>query len=269
MKYDPVKRRLGHLFNKTPFLRKLFYHLLNLLLLRSWHIRREIRKLRPTLPKTPAIIDAGSGFGQYVYTLSLQFPGATITGLDIKEEQIEDCNRFFTQIGRSDRIHFRKADLTRFHEPDTYDLALSVDVMEHIEDDVTVFRNLAVSLKPGGILLISTPSDQGGSDVHDDHEDSFIEEHVRDGYNVEDIRQKLEKAGFRNIRVKYSYGTPGKISWKLSMKIPILLANAGKAFLLLLPLYYLVAYPFAFVLNLFDLYGKHRTGTGLIVKAVK
>ena len=269
MKYDPVKRRLGSLFNKTPFLRKLFYHLLNLLLLRSWHIRREVRRLKPRMPAKPAILDAGSGFGQYVYTLSLQFPRATITGLDIKEEQIADCNRFFTRIGRSDRIRFEVADLTRFRETETYDLALSVDVMEHIEEDVTVFKNLAACLKPGGVLLISTPSDQGGSDVHDDHGQSVTEEHVRDGYNAGDIRRKLEEAGFREIRVKYSYGAPGKISWKLSMKIPILLANAGKVFLVLLPLYYLVVYPFAFVLNLLDLYGNHRTGTGLIVKAVK
>ncbi len=269
MKYDPVKRRLGSLFNKTPFLRKLFYHLLNLLLLRSWHIRREVRRLKPRMPANPAILDAGSGFGQYVYTLSLQFPRATITGLDIKEEQIADCNRFFTRIGRSNRVRFELADLTRFRETETYDLALSVDVMEHIEEDVTVFKNLAASLKPGGVLLISTPSDQGGSDVHDDQDESFIEEHVRDGYNAGDIRRKLEEAGFREIRVMYSYGAPGKISWKLSMKIPILLANTGKVFLVLLPLYYLVVYPFAFVLNLLDLYGNHRTGTGLIVKAVK
>ena len=34
MQYDPVKRRLGVVFNSTPLLRKLFYHLLDLLLLR-------------------------------------------------------------------------------------------------------------------------------------------------------------------------------------------------------------------------------------------
>jgi len=27
MKYDPIKRKLGVVFNKTPFLRKLFYNL--------------------------------------------------------------------------------------------------------------------------------------------------------------------------------------------------------------------------------------------------
>ena len=40
-------------------------------------------------------------------------------------------------------------------------------------------------------LLISTPSDKGGSDVHNDDEESFIDEHVRDGYSIKDITEKL------------------------------------------------------------------------------
>ncbi len=269
MKYDPIKRSLGGFFNKTPFLRKIFYHLLNLLLLRSWHIRSAMRKLRSSMPAKPDILDAGSGFGQYDYTMSLQFPEARITGLDIKEEQIEDCNTFFKKIKRNDRVKFTYADLTQFSNPESYDFALSVDVMEHIEDDVAVFRNIYKSLRPGGILLISTPSDQGGSDVHHDHEDSFIEEHVRDGYAISDIEDKLKSVGFKGITSKYAYGTPGKISWRLSMKIPIKMVNISKIFLVLLPFYYLVTFPFSFILNVIDVNTNHKTGTGLVVKCIK
>ncbi len=269
MKYDPVKRSLGSVFNRTPFLRKLFYHLLNLLLLRSWHIRKELRKVKKGLPPTLKILDAGSGFGQYDFTMALQFPHATITAVDVKQEQIDDCNAFFQKIGKSDRVTFEYADLTAFDSPEQYDLVLSVDVMEHIEDDIGVMTNLAKSMKKGGILLISTPSDQGGSDVHHDHEDSFIEEHVRDGYGIGEIEEKLKKAGFSTIETRYSYGKPGKISWKLSMKWPILMANKSKVLLILLPVYYLIAYPISFFLNLADVNIHHKTGTGLIVKAIK
>ena len=31
MQYDPVKRQLGNVFNRSPFLRKVFYNLLDLL----------------------------------------------------------------------------------------------------------------------------------------------------------------------------------------------------------------------------------------------
>ena len=92
--------------------------------------------------------------------------------------------------------------------------------MEHIEEDVKVFRNFYNSLQDNGILLISTPSDKGGSDVHNEEEESFIDEHVRDGYSIKDISEKLSLAGFRNIEASYTYGKPGNISWRLSMKYP-------------------------------------------------
>ena len=53
------------------------------------------------------------------------------------------------------------------------------------------------------------------------------------------------------------------------MKYPILLANVSKLFLLLLPFYYLVVYPFCYFLNRADVRQKHDTGTGLIVKCKK
>jgi hypothetical protein len=119
------------------------------------------------------------------------------------------------------------------------------------------------------VLLISTPSDQGGSDVHHEHEASFIDEHVRDGYGVEDLEEKLREAGFSDIHIRYSYGKPGKVSWKLSMKYPIQLANVSKLFLILLPFYYLLTYPVCYLLNRADVRREHSTGTGLIVRCKK
>jgi SAM-dependent methyltransferase len=269
MKYDPIKRSLGSVFNRAPFLRILFYRLLDLLLLRSWHIRRELKKLKKGGFKPGHIADAGSGFGQYVHFLSRKYPSAMITGFDIKQEQVDDCNRFFALLGKRDLVSFEYADLTGLGVTEAFDLVLCVDVMEHIEDDRGVMKNLCRALKPGGILLISTPSDQGGSDVHHDHDESFIDEHVRVGYGVKEIDEKLRSAGFSEVDIRYSYGKPGRISWKLSMKFPILLANVSKLFLLILPLYYLVVYPFCFLLNLADVRGDHPTGTGLIVKCIR
>jgi hypothetical protein len=141
--------------------------------------------------------------------------------------------------------------------------------MEHILEDIEVFRNFASSTKKGGMLLISTPSDQGGSDAHDEHDESFIEEHVRNGYNIHEIEDKIRQAGYSRVTARYSYGRPGKLSWTLSMKFPIILLNSSRLFFLFLPFYYLVMYPVAFILNLADINSRHETGTGLIVKAFK
>mgnify|MGYP001591590726 CR=1 FL=1 len=119
------------------------------------------------------------------------------------------------------------------------------------------------------MLLISTPSDQGGSDAHGDEDSSFIEEHVRNGYNKEEIREKLTQAGFSRVDVRYAYGRPGQISWRLAMKYPILLLGVSRLFFVILPFYYLVVYPVAFFLNYLDVQTTHASGTGLIVKAWK
>jgi SAM-dependent methyltransferase len=269
MKYDPVKKSLGKIFNRNPLLRILFYRLLDLLLLRSWHIRKELKILCKVGFRPGTVADAGSGFGQYVYFLSRLFPQAQISGLDIKQEQIDDCNDFFRKIGKQDRVGFRYADLTNLNTQEKYDLILCVDVMEHIEDDRSVLGNFYRSLRPGGVLLISTPSDKGGSDVHDEEDESFIEEHVRDGYGISEIEEKLRDAGFGTIHTRYSYGRPGKISWKISMKIPILMVNTSKLLLVLLPFYYLLTYPVCYLLNRADVMRSHSTGTGLIVRCTR
>jgi SAM-dependent methyltransferase len=266
MQYDPIKRSLGNIFNKSPFLRKTFYCLLDLLLLRAWHVHKELRTL--SSKKDLQVLDAGSGYGQHSFWMWKRFKGCNIFAVDVKEEQVTDCNQFFSKIGAKN-VKFEIADLTKLVQPDKYDLVLSVDVMEHILEDVQVFKNFYASMKPGGMVLISTPSDQGGSDVHEGDDSSFIEEHVRDGYNINEIQDKLRSAGFSKVEARYQYGSPGKISWRLSMKYPILMLGASKLFFIILPFYYIIAYPISFVLNYFDVSMKHKTGTGLIVKAWK
>jgi SAM-dependent methyltransferase len=269
MQYEPIKRPLGRYFTKSLFLRKILYFLLDLLLLRTWHVKRAIRKLAFHFPENAFILDAGSGFGQYTWHMSQMNSKWNIKAVDINSEQIEDCKRFFKKAGRSNRVDFVTADLTALINPDTYDIILSVDVMEHIKEDIIVFQNFYNSLHNNGYVLISTPSDKGGSDVHNDNEDSFIDEHVRDGYSKEEITEKLSRAGFRNIKVRYTYGKPGNLSWILSMKYPIQLLNISLLFLIILPIYYLFVFPFSIILNIFDLYLIHKTGTGLLIIAEK
>jgi SAM-dependent methyltransferase len=269
MQYDPIKRSLGSVFNRHPQLRILFYKLLDLLLLRAWYIHRDLKRFLKTNTGPLSILDAGSGFGQYSWYISGKAKESSILGVDVKTEQIEDCNGFFTTMGRSSRVRFEEADLTRFVRANEYHLILTVDVMEHILEDVLVFKNFYASMRKGGMLLISTPSDQGGSDAHDEHDDSFIDEHVRNGYNILEIEDKLRSAGFTRVEPRYSYGKPGSMAWRLSMKYPIVMLNTSRIFFVLLPFYYLLAWPLSLVLNCLDINSTHSRGTGLIVKAWK
>jgi SAM-dependent methyltransferase len=269
MQYDPIKRQLGGLFNRWTLTRKLLFRLLDILLLRTWHVHRELRRFfRNRQGQRLSVLDAGSGFGQYTYYVARRQPDWTIRAIDLKEEEIANSRDFFQKAGLAN-ASFATADLLDFQEPGTFDLVLSVDVMEHIEQDVKVFTNLFRSMKPGAMLLISTPSDQGGSGVGHGQERSFIEEHVRDGYGRKEIADKLRKAGFGRVEARYTYGPPGNLSWWLSMRIPITLVGYARLFWVVLPFYYLLVMPPCLLLNLADLYLPYRSGTGLLVKAWK
>jgi SAM-dependent methyltransferase len=269
MQYEPIKKSLGRFFAGSIFLRKTLYFLLDLLLLRTWHVKRALKKIKREFKDEASVLDAGSGFGQYTWRMSRMSSKWRIKAIDINSEQIDDCNRFFRKTGLSERVSFQTGDLTLLHDSDCYDIILSVDVMEHIEEDLLVFKNFYRSLKKNGVLVISTPSDQGGSDVHSEEEESFIDEHVRDGYGIGDISDKLEAAGFRNIDVSYTYGIPGNISWRLSMKYPIKMLNVSYLFFVILPFYYLIFFPVSIIFNIFDLLITHKKGTGLLVTARK
>lgn len=269
MQYEPIKSSLGRFFARSLFLRKTLYFLLDLLLLRTWHVKKALRKISRQFPGDASVLDAGSGFGQYTWRMSRMNSRWKIKAIDINKVQIDDCNAFFGKTGLSGLVSFYTCDLTALNDLNCYDLILSVDVMEHIEEDVLVFQNFYKSLKNNGVLLISTPSDKGGSDVHGDQEKSFIDEHVRDGYSIKDITDKLTRAGFTAIEAGYTYGIPGNISWRLSMKYPVKMLNISYLFFLLLPFYYLIFFPVSIILNIFDLCLTHKTGTGLLVTARK
>jgi SAM-dependent methyltransferase len=269
MQYEPIKKSLGRFFARSLFLRKMLYFLLDLLLLRTWHVKKALRKISREFPGEASVLDAGSGFGQYTWRMSSMNRRWKFKAIDINKEQIDDCNAFFGKTGLSERVIFCTGDLTALNDINCYDIILSVDVMEHIEDDVLVFKNFYTALRNNGVLLISTPSDKGGSDVHGEDEESFIDEHVRDGYGIKDITEKLLLAGFNSIQAGYTYGWPGNISWRLSMKYPVRMLNISYLFFLLLPFYYLIFFPVSIILNIFDLCLTHRTGTGLLVTARK
>jgi len=268
MHYDPIKNVFGNIIRKNPWLRILFYNLLGVMFLREWYVKRELRRQLGSWNTPFRIYDAGCGFGQYSYYMARQFPRATIFGVDVKEEQVNDCTLFFRSIGLH-QCSFAVEDLTRIRHSEKFDFILSVDVMEHIPDDIGVFRNFFQALAPGGILFINTPSNLGGSDAHSESDESFIGEHARNGYGADEIRDKLQSAGFNVESIRYTYGSWGNRYWKLGIKAPMQLLNRSKIFFLMLPFYYIIVLPFILPMMWLDYHNNNITGTGLNVLARK
>ena len=269
MYYDPIKNVFAGIIKKFPVLRILFYKILDLMFLRSWYVRRELKNLRKVLgDKNISIYDAGSGYGQYSYFMSKTLKPCSIYSVDVKEDWIKDSEEFF-KSRQIENINFGVEDLTQIDHQNKFDLIVCVDVMEHIEDDVKVFRNYFNALKEGGYLLMNTPSIFGGSDVHDEEDESFIGEHARDGYSKEDLESKLHPIGFKTYRSKYTYGFWGDKAWRLGIKIPIQMLNLSKLFFIILPFYYILTLPLTLIMMYIDYSRKNEVGTGINFIVVK
>mgnify|MGYP000870043019 FL=1 len=269
MYYDPVKDTFASVVRHFPVLRVLFYKTLDLMFLRSWYVRRELRKIRRVSGnKELKIYDAGTGFGQYAYYMATRMNPSDIYAVDVKQKWISDCREFFKSRGLNN-VAFGIEDLTSISYENKFDLIVCVDVMEHIQDDVTVFKNYYRALKQGGFLLLNTPSVFGGSDVHDDHEESFIGEHARDGYSKEEFEKKLHPIGFSTYRCRYTYGFWGDLAWRLGIKYPMLMLNKSKAFFILLPFYYIVTILFTLIMMYADYKSDNKVGSGITFIAKK
>ena len=265
MKYDAIKDRISSRLDAAPGWIPVLFGVLNLLFLRTWYIHRAIRNIK--LTPEANLLDAGTGFGQYAWHIVRTYPGVAVTATDIKKDYLERAERFFDAFGLQDRIKLRVDDLTDTKIHDTFDCILAVDVLEHIKEDDAVIRHFSKQLCQGGYLIISTPSDQGGSDVHNSDQKSFVSEHVRDGYNLSELCKKLRNVGMEISEAEYSYGIWGSMAWRLLIKIPIQILGKSFLFIPLVVLYYLPVLPLGLLLNLADLYHINKSGTGLIIVA--
>ena len=269
MQYETLKVNLNGIFGTTRLSRQVFYHLLDLLLLRSWHIHREVRRWARQHGARPAhILDAGAGFGQNAYWLSRRSDKWSVLAVDVRQDQVCACNQFFHEAG-VDNVFCRTQDLTALDERGAFDLALAVDVLTYVEQDVQVLTHFYDALKPGGMLLICSPTHLAGGIALDGQDLRRQARRVRTGYDKQELRDRLGAAGFRTIAMRYIYGPTGRLSWRISMKWPAQVLSALPVLVWLMPLYYLLVYPVCFVLNWLDTHRQHRRGMGLLVNAWK
>ena len=274
MEYDPIKDRLGAVARQSPVLTKAFYQALDLVFLRSWYVRRRLRALLGALPqdRPVEVLDAGTGFGQYTYWLLRTFPNVRVTAVDVKTDYLEDIAAFLAQTPYLRRVRLYERDLTApppASEHGRFDLVLSVDVMEHIEDDRGVFRGFREVLKPGGYVVVNTPSDLGGSGVTEEGAESFIGEHVRDGYPLAELTEKLETAGLPVVGHEYAYGRIGSAGWRVLVQGPIQALGKSFWFAPAVAAYYAAALPVGLALNAADLARDNAEGTGHLIVAQK
>lgn len=160
------------------------------------------------------VLDAGCGRGDYSFYLAHRFPGANITAVDLDSVQIE-LNQIKAGQLKLKNLKFVQGDLVHLRLPDEYDLILSVDVFEHIEDDINALRSLYSLLSGNGILMLHVPLANRVSILNTRYEFQIQNDHARDGYVEKDLLQKLEQVKLQVIDKRYTFGKFGTAAWEI------------------------------------------------------
>jgi SAM-dependent methyltransferase len=169
-------------------------------------LRIRLRTLARLLPeRAERVLDAGCGRGVISRYLARRYPEAQITAID-SDAEAQAANRTIAERGGLDNCRFEVADLNDFARPEGFDLVVSVDNLEHIEDDAVVIARLFEALVPGGRLVVHVPHYYRRWPVFGWQENFDVPGHFRPGYHLPQLTERLERAGFVIERCGYSYG---------------------------------------------------------------
>jgi SAM-dependent methyltransferase len=113
------------------------------------------------VPPDARVLDAGCGSGRMLDELARSF--AYVDGIELSEEGVALARG--RAGGRADVRRGRVEELPWPEE--TFDLVLSLDVVEHTPDDRATLRELRRVTKPGGALLLTVPAYQALWSRHD------------------------------------------------------------------------------------------------------
>jgi SAM-dependent methyltransferase len=140
------------------------------------------------LPKHARILDAGCGSGRNMIELARH---GTVTGIELSETSVALArNRACGEVIAGSVLQMPFAD-------ENFDLAVSLDVIEHLEDDLAALRELRRAVAPGGALLVTVPAYQWLWSGHDE-----INHHHR-RYTRRSLQHVAEEAGWRQERTTY------------------------------------------------------------------
>lgn len=117
--------------------------------------------------KDARVLEVGVGYG---YGISILAPASSeVVGVDIYERCIEYAKEKYP----FPNVRYECVDICTWSEQGaSYQVAVMIDIIEHIHDPLSALRNVHRLLKPGGILFMSTPwpnLKEDGSPVNPHH----------------------------------------------------------------------------------------------------
>lgn len=149
------------------------------------------------------VLDVGAGFGRHVYECARR--GAHVVALDYADDEVVETRDTLAAMVEADEITADKlvgvlrGDARRLPFPDdTFDVVITSEVLEHIQDDVAAIAEMVRVLHPGGRFAATVPSwlpEAVSWRLSDEyHAPKSVGGHVRI-YATTELRAKLRSAG--------------------------------------------------------------------------
>lgn len=115
-------------------------------------IREIFGRLKAKQFSPTSILDYGCGEGRYIGEMTRIFPAARLAGCDISEVGLTIAKGDNPQA----ELHVM-ADETIPCADNHFDLVISIEVLEHVQDVGKAVLEIGRVLKPGGLAVITTP----------------------------------------------------------------------------------------------------------------
>lgn len=160
--------------------------------------RSLILKLLPKKGGSLHFLDVGCGTGDYARVLLER--GYRVDAIDISESAVKEAVKRVPERLRS-RFHSRVGDFSKLGQRALYNGIICSEVLEHVQEDESLLKQLHTLLLPQGSLILSVPADPALWS-----QDDVFSGHVR-RYTYDNLIAKLERTGFTIERL-WSYGFP-------------------------------------------------------------
>jgi SAM-dependent methyltransferase len=137
-----------------------------------------------------SFFEVGCGTGFVISRIARRFPHLRLAGAEYFPQGLPFVRSRLPQTA------LYQMDARRIPFSNEFDVAGAFDVIEHIDDDETVLRELRRALTPGGILLLTVPQHRLLWSRVDEYS------HHKRRYSRTELRAKLQAAGYEVLALR-------------------------------------------------------------------